>query len=168
MAKSKLSLWLLRDPGQAEVLRRPARPVDWPVIATPEFQRLIDEMFVTMHEADGIGLAAPQIGQSIRLAVINSQATENRQPLVLINPVIEQTSPEQVSMEEGCLSIPKVFGRVPRARSLWLAAVDRDGNRYRLEAHDLFARVIQHEIDHLNGRLYIDRSTEITSGKIPV
>lgn len=167
MPKTRLPLWLLREHHQAALLRQPSRTAEWPVIATPDFQKLIDDMLVTMRQANGIGLAAPQIGQALRLAVIDGQATETGQPLVLINPVIEQASHDQASMEEGCLSIPKVYGLVPRAKQLTLTAVDREGKTYRLEARDLFARVIQHELDHLNGRLFVDRSTEITSGTIP-
>lgn len=167
MPKTKLPLWLLREPDQAQLLRRVAEQISLSHIQDPAFQVLIDEMVLTMHQARGVGLAAPQIGQSIRLAVIDGQANEHVEPYVLINPSISQVSSDQIDMEEGCLSIPRVFGVVPRANRLTLSAFDRFGKPYRLAAEGFFARVIQHELDHLNGKLYIDRATEITSGKIP-
>ncbi len=167
MAKTRLPVWLLRDHDQAKFLRQPSQPVEWSEILKPDFQTLIDEMLVTMRQANGIGLAGPQIGRSIRLAVIDGQANDRREPFILINPVIETISADQAALEEGCLSAPKVYGLVPRARRLTVVAVDRQGQTYRLEASELLARVIQHEVDHLNGRLFIDRATAITTGRLP-
>lgn len=166
MAVKKLPLWLLKNSDQAAVLRRMSQPVDLATVSAKEFQSLIDQMVVTMYKANGIGLAAPQIGQNIRLAVIaheiDPQLTET---LVMINPVIEHPSSEQESYEEGCLSVPKVFGVVSRSIQLQLQAIDRSGRPFRLNASGLLARAIQHEIDHLNGRLIVDRMTAITHGQ---
>lgn len=166
MARPKLALWLLKDPVQAKLLRLTATPVDLAAIPSPAMQQLIDAMVVTMYQANGIGLAAPQIGQSIRLAVIAPEVDPKlTEPLVLINPTIHQPSTVQDVVEEGCLSIPKVFGPVHRATSLTLNAINLQGHPYRLAASGLLARVIQHEVDHLLGRLFIDRTDQITSGK---
>lgn len=166
MSATKLPLWLLKNPDQAILLRSTAGPVDLATISSTDFQTLIDEMVVTMYQANGIGLAAPQIGRSIRLAVIAPEVDVLlHEPLVLINPTITNPSGNQEVLEEGCLSIPKVYGPVHRAAQLTLQAIDRRGRPYRLTANGLLARVIQHEIDHLLGRLFIDRAEKITSGK---
>jgi peptide deformylase len=118
---------------------------------TDELRRLSDDMFETMHAAKGIGLAAPQVGRSERLAVID---IENN-PIVVVNPEIILTE-GSVRGEEGCLSIPEVFGDVDRAARVTVRALDRDGQPFELEANDLLARCLQHEIDHLHGKLFID------------
>lgn len=161
----KLPLWFLKNPPQAELLRRVAAPISLPDISTELFQQRLDDMVLTMYKSQGIGLAAPQIGLSLRLAVIAPEVDPAlTKPLMLINPVIEAPSAEQDSHEEGCLSVPKVFGSVRRATQLKLKALDRDGQPYQLQAEGLLARVIQHEVDHLNGRLFLDRADAITSG----
>lgn len=166
MSRTKLPLWLLKDPDQARLLRLTAADVDLLEISKPTFQQLIDDMVVTMYQANGIGLAAPQIGQSLRLAVIAPEVDASlSEPLVIINPTITKPSSEQEVIEEGCLSIPKVFGPVHRALSLTVQALDRRGRPFRLNASGLLARVIQHEVDHLLGRLFIDRADHISSGK---
>jgi peptide deformylase len=108
-------------------------------------------MFETMHAAKGIGLAAPQIGRRERLAVID---IENN-PIVVVNPQII-LSEGSAKGEEGCLSIPEIFGDVDRATRITVRALDRDGEPFELEATDLLARCLQHEIDHLHGKLFID------------
>ncbi len=166
MSSKKLPLWLLKDPAQAQLLRRVAEPIELHQVTTAAFQDLIERMVVTMHQANGIGLAAPQIGRSIRLAVIAPEVDPQlREPLVLINPVIENLSGEQETYEEGCLSVPKVFGSVARSLRLTLKSINRRGQPCQLRASDLLARVIQHEVDHLNGRLFLDRAAAITSGQ---
>jgi peptide deformylase len=141
-----------------------ARAVDLPLdqIPSPETQRLIDDMVETMHEYDGVGLAAPQVHVGLRLAVIevseDDERTEGGVPLtVLVNPVVNPIGDEKVEGWEGCLSIPDLRGRVPRFRRLELRALDRTGKPFRVEASDFFARVIQHECDHLDGSVYLDR-----------
>ena len=118
---------------------------------TDELRRLADDMFETMHAAKGIGLAAPQIGRPERLAVID---IENN-PIVVVNPEII-LSEGSARGEEGCLSIPEIFGDVDRATRIAVRALDRDGEPFELEATDLLARCLQHEIDHLHGKLFID------------
>lgn len=118
---------------------------------TDELRRLADDMFETMHAAKGIGLAAPQVGRPERLAVIDIENS----PIVIVNPEII-LSDGSVKGEEGCLSIPEVFGDVDRAVRVTVRALDRDGKPFELEATDLLARCLQHEIDHLHGKLFLD------------
>lgn len=134
-----------------EVLRMKAEPV---AEVTDEIRELIREMFVTMKVEDGIGLAAPQIGKSIRLFVVQADDDVER---AFINPQIIETSLETESYEEGCLSIPKQYEEVVRPSRVTVQALNERGRRFTLEADGLLARVIQHEYDHLDGVLFIDR-----------
>lgn len=129
----------------------PVEKIDEPLIA------FIDEMFKAMKNNDGIGLAAPQVGKNIRLFVI--QINKNEQ-MVFINPQIIATSEQLCSMEEGCLSIPRVFENVMRPESIRVQYMDINGRRKTIDASGLLARVIQHENDHLDGVLFIDRIDE--------
>ena len=134
-----------------------------------ELQQLIDDMIETMREAPGVGLAAPQIGQSIKLTVIETLAEvdeegneieESRDLYVIANPEIVWSSRKSVDGIEGCLSIPGYVGEVERFESIRVRAQDRNGKKIKLRLHDWTARIFQHEIDHLNGVLYIDLLTE--------
>ena len=118
---------------------------------TDELRRLTDDMFDTMHAAKGIGLAAPQIGRPERIAVVDV----DNNPIVIVNPEIVITE-GSAKAEEGCLSIPEIFGDVERPSRVTIRALDRDGERFELEATELLARCLQHEIDHLHGKLFID------------
>jgi peptide deformylase len=142
---SLLPLRVLGDP----ILREETKPV---TVITEEIRRLIDDMFETMYAARGIGLAAPQVGRTERLCVIDV----DEEPLVLINPEILESSRSTEKAEEGCLSIPDVYGDVERPATVRIRAMDRDGNVYERDASDLLARCMQHEIDHLHGKMFID------------
>ena len=133
------------------VLRDPARPVE---SFDHALRRLADDMIETMHEAPGVGLAAPQVGRSLRLIVFDIQDEEG--PRALANPVLRDEWGEQVE-EEGCLSIPGLYYPVQRAMKVWAEGVDLSGNEVTIEAEELLARVLQHEVDHLGGVLFIDR-----------
>lgn len=163
--KTTLPLWLWRQPDQRTLLLTAAAPVNLSLIERSDFQRLIDDMIATMYQAVGIGLAAPQIGQSIRLAVIAREVDPSGQIVVLINPTLSAASVEHESVEEGCLSVPGVFGFVERPQAITVAALDRHGRPWQRSADGLFARVIQHEVDHLNGRLFLDRVSQFTRGQ---
>jgi peptide deformylase len=148
------------------VVRTAASPVPAEDIASAGFQRLVDEMIVTMHEYEGVGLAAPQVHVSLRVAVIEVPASDERShaavPLtVLVNPVVTPLGDERVPGSEGCLSIPGLRGVVPRFARVRLEALDRDGRPYAAEASGFFARVIQHESDHLDGKVYLDRMDDL-------
>jgi peptide deformylase len=145
------------------VLRQQAERVPPADIQSPQVQRLIDDMIETMHEYDGAGLAANQVHVPRQIAVIEV-AKNPRYPdapeiplTVLINPVVTPTTEEIEEGWEGCLSVPDMRGVVPRYTAVRLECVDRHGKPVDLVAKDFFARVIQHETDHLNGIVYVDR-----------
>jgi peptide deformylase len=142
------------------VLRAKARAMERDEISRPEVQRLIDDMIETMIEYHGVGLAAPQVHEGVRLFVahLNGDASEEAPaPLAVINPEVVPVGTDIVEDWEGCLSIPDVRGRVPRAREIKVRGFDRQGARLEIRAHDFPARVIQHETDHLDGILFFDR-----------
>ena len=147
------------------VLRARARPIEPTQIGSPRIQQLIDDMFETMQEYQGVGLAAPQGHQSLRVFVAgfapddedDDESTRGVPLMALINPEITPAGPELVEDWEGCLSIPDIRGRVPRSRQISVRAYDRRGKRIDLKAAGFTARVIQHETDHLDGVLFLDR-----------
>jgi peptide deformylase len=134
-------------------LRTVAKPVDPAAVATPAFQSRLD-MFETMYEAPGIGLAASQVDVHERFMVID--VSEDRSaPLVFVNPEILEREGEQV-YQEGCLSVPEIFADVTRANSIKVRAIGRDGASFEMAADGLLAVCIQHEMDHLAGKLFVD------------
>jgi peptide deformylase len=140
---------LLGDP----VLRTKADPV---AAVTDELRALIDDMFETMYAEDGVGLAAPQVGVGDRIIVIDPRIPEVA-PFALVNPVIVEASEERERGEEGCLSIPGLKDIVERSANVVVEGLSADGAPVRLPADGLLARVLQHEVDHLDGVLFIDR-----------
>ena len=118
---------------------------------TPRMQTLVDDMFETMYETGGVGLAAPQVGVLRRIVVIDV----DDHPITLVNPVITETSGEQTG-SEGCLSVPGKAGEVTRPMKVTVKAFDREMNEFTLEGEELLARAICHELDHLEGKLYVD------------
>jgi len=151
------------------VIRTPAEAVPKETITSASMQRFLDDMIDTMSEYEGVGLAAPQVYVSKQIAVIEVQ--ENRRypgegpvPLtVLINPKIVTRSKKLLEDWEGCLSINDFRGKVPRAESLEVEAYNRKGEKVRFQAHGFFARVIQHECDHLAGNVFLDRMSSLTT-----
>ena len=143
------------------VLRKKTRPLEKAEIRSAAIQQLIDDMIDTMTEYQGVGLAAPQVHAGLRLFVAALDAGDNddeeSEPIAVINPEITVVGADVVEDWEGCLSIPDVRGRVPRAREIRVRAYDRTGERIELRAHDFSARVLQHEADHLDGVLFFDR-----------
>ncbi|HEX2187600.1 MAG TPA: peptide deformylase [Longimicrobiaceae bacterium] len=137
----------------AEVLRTPAEQV---AEVDDELRLLIDDMFETMYAAEGIGLAAPQVGISRRVIVVDVH-DEEVEPFALVNPRVVDASIETEKGEEGCLSIPGLAALVERPAHVTVEGLDRDGNPVRIEGGGLLARCLQHEIDHLEGVLFIDR-----------
>lgn len=134
-------------------LRQKAQPV---TVFDAALQTLIDDMFETMYDAPGVGLAATQVGLALRLAVMDcSEDKDQPLPMVIINPEILNPD-DRVEMEEGCLSVPGIADKVQRYNRLTLRALDRQGQPFELAAEGLLAQAIQHEIDHLDGKLYID------------
>jgi peptide deformylase len=142
------------------LLRRRAAPVRE---ITPEIRRIVTDMIETMYDEVGIGLAAPQVGISLRLMVVGDEKTPEARALV--NPVIAEQGGE-VTSEEGCLSLPGIFAPVTRAEWVKLEAQDLDGKPVSIRARGLAARVYQHEMDHLDGVLFIDRLDPVTRDRI--
>ncbi|WP_375665206.1 peptide deformylase [Bartonella sp. TT121SHDZB] len=151
------SLVTLPDP----ILREVSKPVERVDAA---LQKLADDMLETMYNAKGVGLAAIQIGIPLRMLVIDvsgNSEDEQKKPLVIINPEILWLSDERNIYKEGCLSIPDYFAEVERPKRLCVRYQDREGKQIEIEADDLLATCLQHEIDHLDGRLFIDYISKI-------
>lgn len=136
---------------------------------SPELREFIKDLIDTLHSKPGLGIAAPQIGKNIRVVVIESRGVtdeegnvvyENIPLMVLINPEIIKYSKDKVEMEEGCFSVPNIFGPVIRPKKVKVIATNLDNKKVQINAAGLLARIIQHEIDHLNGVLFIDRVTD--------
>ena len=145
------------------VLRQVAAPVDPDDIGSRAFQQFIDDMLETMHQADGIGLAAPQVSHSQQLAVMACPGENGFPQTVLVNPRIVYYGPHQVETWEGCLSVDGLRGKVVRPSMVRVQGLDRHGSPLDFEATDLFAICIQHELDHLNGKLFLDRMTDLST-----
>ena len=145
------------------VLRVRAREIDRASLQQPLMQKFIDDMIDTMHEYHGVGLAAPQVHERLRIfvAAINPGDAEplppDSEPMIFVNPVITPVGQETFEDWEGCLSIPDLRGQVPRARDIKVTALDRNGEKIEFSTRDFPARVIQHETDHLDGILFLDR-----------
>lgn len=149
----------------AKSLREPSRELRVEEITTPEFQTFLDRLIVTMKKKKGVGIAAPQVGNNIR-AIVVSTATG---PECYLNPEIVKSSKTTMESEEGCLSVPGKFGMVTRAKKVTVRAINRHGRRVEFDAKHFPAIIFQHEIDHVNGLLFIDKATKITtSGKTKI
>lgn len=151
----------------SRVLREQCKPVEE---ITPEVQEFINGMFATLKRAKGLGLSAPQVGDTRRLFILDlSSVSLEHDKMVFINPEITERDGEQIG-EEGCLSFPGLYLEIPRAQKIVCEFTDLEGNRLELEAEGLAARAIQHELDHLNGKLFIDylapADRELISGKL--
>ena len=147
------------------VLREKARPIEPKELKTVPLQKFIDDMIETMQEYSGVGLAAPQVHEGLRIFVahLDQEGRGGGEPIAIINPEIEVIGNTIIEGWEGCLSIPDIRGRVPRAAQIRVSALDRNGKRIEIQAKDFSARVIQHETDHLNGILFFDRMRSFES-----
>lgn len=144
-------------------LRQKASPV---TVFDARLQKLIDDMFETMYDAPGVGLAATQVGVMLRLAVMDCAPKDAAaEPMVIINPEVLNAADRQ-EMEEGCLSVPDTNEKISRFNRLKLRALDRRGKPFELDAEGLMAQAIQHEIDHLDGKLYIDYLSSLKRDRI--
>ena len=143
------------------VLKKISAPVEK---IDKRLRKLLDEMAETMYEHDGVGIAAPQVGESIRAVVVDVDREKKSSRYDLINPVIVEREGTAID-NEGCLSCPDLFGDVERAQKVRVEYINRFGKKKVLDADGLLARCIQHEIDHLDGRLFIDIAKNITKGR---
>ena len=146
-------------------LRAKARAIDKAELKSAALQQFIDDMVDTMYEYSGVGLAAPQVHESIRVfvAMLDADGRGEGDATILINPEILVVGDQTVEGWEGCLSIPEIRGRVPRAQHVKVSALDRTGKRFELDLTDFPARVVQHETDHLDGVLFLDRMRSLES-----
>ena len=151
------------------VLRQPTKVLTKDELASPEVQRLIDDLIVTMRDANGAGIAANQVHESLRITVIEVGSNPRypyKPPIpltVVVNPVIEVLDDEQVEINEGCLSVPNLRGNVMRYVNIRVRYLDRDGNEHDEIKRGLTAGTFQHECDHLDGKLFLDRVTDPTT-----
>ena len=147
------------------VLRAKARTVDKSELKNPVIQQFIDSMIDTMFEYSGVGLAAPQVHEGLRVfvAMLDPDGRGEGDAVTFVNPEISTIGDQTVEGWEGCLSIPEIRGRVPRAQHIKVSALDRHGKRFELELKDFPARVVQHETDHLDGVLFFDRMKSFES-----
>lgn len=146
----------------ARVLRRPVKQLSFPLKKSE--LRLIKEMVKTVRAANGVGLAATQVSHSLDLALIYLEEVAGMAGFPIINPVVVEASEETQEMEEGCLSMPGVFGMVVRPKKITVKAFDPNGKEFTITDDTFLARVLQHEIDHLNNILIIDKFTKVTQG----
>jgi peptide deformylase len=145
-----------------KILHQVGRDLNLEEIKSNKIQKLIIDMIPTMYAKDGVGLAAPQVGESIQLCVIAKNYTpDQKKDLVLINPKWQKTSVFREWDEEGCLSVPETYGQVRRYKKIKVEALDETGKKINFVAENFFARIIQHEVDHLNGILFIEKAKNI-------
>ena len=149
------------EPNQ--ILHKKGRDLTVAELATPEIKKLIKNMTETMYIKDGVGIAAPQVGQSMQLCVIAKQYSpvNPNEDLVLVNPVWQKTSIRKAWDTEGCLSVPQIYGEVKRYFKIKVQALDKNGKPLQFEASDFPARIVQHEVDHLNGILFIEKARNL-------
>lgn len=152
------------------IIRSVTEPVSKEELKTASLQNLIDSMIRTMRDADGVGIAAPQVYVPKRIIVIEVSPDNPRYPhrqavplTVIVNPEITSQAEDYHEDWEGCLSVPDFRAKVPRSTSLQVSGLDRDGERLDIHAEDFFARVIQHEVDHLQGKVFLDRLPNLNS-----
>ncbi len=152
---------ILKFPDQD--LRIKAKPVE---TFDDELKTLTDDMFETMHSVDGIGLAATQIGVAKQVAVIDISPEKN-EPLVIVNPEIQILDPSKTEdYDEGCLSVPGFFEKISRPSDIQLSYQDLSGQKHEIKPEGLLTKVVQHELDHLNGRLFVDHISELKRRRI--
>jgi peptide deformylase len=145
----------------ARILRNEVKDVHFP-LKRPTV-RLLKDMLQTCRSADGIGLAATQVGESLNLALINLEE-QGLPPFIIINPKVTSKSKAEVVIEEGCLSMPGVYGEISRPKEVTVEFFDAEGKKHTITDDGWIARVVQHEIDHLNGVLIIDKFKKVTQG----
>ncbi|MCX2782974.1 peptide deformylase [Microbulbifer thermotolerans] len=155
---AKLEILEFPDPRLRQVAKRVEKVTD-------ELRRLVDDMFETMYAAPGVGLAATQVNVHQRIVVIDVSEDQN-EPLVFINPEIEVLDEEIHQYDEGCLSVPGFYETVERPRKVRVKALDRNGETFALEAEGLLAVCVQHEVDHLDGKLFVDYLSPLKRNRI--
>jgi peptide deformylase len=162
-------IWNIKDKKQEKFLRKKVRDFDFASAGKKEAAELVSRMRAAMRRANGIGLSANQIGLSLNVFVAAVPDPDGGTKFYAVfNPKLEKISDEQVTFEEGCLSVPETWGEVERPERVTLAGFNKFGKPVKIKAWGLLARVFQHEVDHLNGKLFIDRTKKVYQAeKIP-
>ncbi len=151
-------LTIVKEPTPS--LRERSQEVDHFYLELPKTKAFVVDLIDTMYAAKGIGIASTQVGTNVRVCIIGKDAVPGKKKdLVLVNPIYEKTSKKTTSDTEGCLSVPGFYGKVKRWKEIAVTALDENGEPMTFEAKNFFARVIQHEVDHMNGTLFIDKAT---------
>lgn len=151
---------VLTEPNK--VLRRVGDKVAPADLSTPKIKKFIADLTETMYAKDGVGIAAPQVGNSMQLCVIAKNFTpDKKKDLILVNPVWKKTTTKTAWDSEGCLSVPGIYGEVKRYVEINVTALDENGKPLQFKAKNFFCRIIQHEVDHLNGILFIDKARNL-------
>jgi peptide deformylase len=158
MKKTSLRLYTTADPE----VRQESTPVSLDQLQDPVFQAWLDDLVQAMIDFNGIGIAAVQVGRTIQAIVVDKQYTHTPEHLILINPRLVSTSPKTWTLVQGCLSVPGASGAVTRPARIRVKALDRHGAPLDIKAKGMYAQVLQHEIDHLEGTLFIDRATRVS------
>ncbi len=156
-----MKIYLEKNKTEEKILRKKIATFDFDKYTKKEIRELIKKMRTTMRRADGVGLSANQVGLNEKMFV----AEVDHKFYAIFNPKIIKKSDEKSEMEEGCLSVPDKFGTVIRADKVWLEGQNADGKKLKIKAWGFLARVFQHELDHLEGKLFIDKSKDIYSTK---
>ncbi len=151
----------IQNKPEEKILRKKTEKFDFGKFSKAEVDKLVQDMRETMREANGIGLAANQIGLPYQVFVAEVEGNNGKKFYSVFNPKIEKKSEEEVYFEEGCLSVPGSYGNVERAEEIMLIGQDKRGKPVKIKAWGMLARVFQHEVDHLNGHLFLDRAKEI-------
>ncbi len=146
-------IWTINNKKERRLLDKKLKPFDFTRYSDVQINELIKEMDLSMQEADGVGLSANQVGLNMRVFV----ARWNNKLYAVFNPEIQRVSGEKELLEEGCLSIPKFYGEVKRAERIVLVGQNKQGKKVKINAYGMLARIFQHEVDHLNGKLFVDR-----------
>lgn len=152
-----MNIWTVEDKNEEQFLRVSVKPFNFSSSSLRERRELVRQLRQAMKQANGVGLSANQVGSSARVFVAR---VENKFYTVF-NPEITKSSADETTDEEGCLSVPALFGQVPRANRVVLTGQDAAGKRIKIKAWGLLARVVQHEVDHLNGVLFLDRAERV-------
>jgi peptide deformylase len=161
MHLDKLKLFTIENKEEKKFLSQKTKDFDFKMFSSKELTQLINKMKKIMRSAQGIGLSANQVGLPYRFFIAEVPSKEGNKFYAIFNPKIEKTEGEKLELEEGCLSVPGVYGKTPRYEKITISGFNRYGKPIKIKAWGLLAHVFQHEIDHLDGKLFIEKAKEL-------
>lgn len=162
------NIWTISEPSEEKFLRRKTKPFDFAAHSKPDIKKMVELMRKSMREANGIGLSANQIGLPWRVFVAEVPDSHGEHKFYAIfNPKLEKEGSDKIWYEEGCLSVPRVFGQVERPERVLLTGQDKNGRTLKIKAWGLLARVFQHEVDHLEGKVFLDHKPKLRETNVP-